>query len=226
MENVRALAYLRTSSQANTGDDKDSGKRQRAAIDQLAATRGLEVVQEFYDEAVSGADAIEDRPGFAALLERIDDNGVRTIVCEDVSRFARDWKAHVLGIALLRERGVTLLDATGNDLTDDSDEMREGMVQIMSIFAAIEKKRLVKKLKAARDRKIAETGKCGGRYSMAEKYGDAVTMAKRLYRRSPKTGLRRSLRQIAKILEHEGHVIKGSGKTFSASMVKTLVEGA
>jgi DNA invertase Pin-like site-specific DNA recombinase len=100
---------------------------------------------------VSGSDAIEDRPGFAALLERIETNGVRTVIVEDVSRFAREMKAHILGIALLRERGVRLLSATeGQDLTEDTDEMTEGMVTIMAVFSQIEKKRLVKKLRAAR----------------------------------------------------------------------------
>jgi DNA invertase Pin-like site-specific DNA recombinase len=47
----------------------------------------------FYDPAVSGSDAIEDRPGFAALLDRIENNGVRTVIVEDVSRFAREISA-------------------------------------------------------------------------------------------------------------------------------------
>jgi len=68
-------------------------------------------------------------------------------------------KAHVLGIALLQERGVQLLSACdGQNLTEDTDEMTEGMVMIMAVFAQIEKKRLVKKLKAARDRKSDSRG--------------------------------------------------------------------
>ena len=119
--------------------------------------RGL--VEEFYDAAVSGSDAIEDRPGFAALLDRIEATGVRIVIVEDVSRFAREMKAHVLGIALLRERGVPALSAVdGQNLTEDIDEMTEGMVTIMAVFAQIEKKRLVKKLRAARDRRSAEQG--------------------------------------------------------------------
>jgi hypothetical protein len=43
-------------------------------------------------------------------------------------------KAHVLGIALLRERGVRL-PADGQDLTEDTDEMTEGMITIMAVFA-------------------------------------------------------------------------------------------
>jgi hypothetical protein len=59
---VEAVAYLRTSSSTNAGPDKDSDKRQRAAITAFAKTHGYTVVDEFYDAAVSGADPIAERP--------------------------------------------------------------------------------------------------------------------------------------------------------------------
>jgi hypothetical protein len=40
------------------------------------------------DPGVSGADPIEVRPGFSALLDRIEGNGVHTVIIEDASRFA------------------------------------------------------------------------------------------------------------------------------------------
>jgi DNA invertase Pin-like site-specific DNA recombinase len=67
-----ALAYLRTSSAANVGTDKDSEKRQRQSVAGFARRGGFEIVAEFYDAAVSGADPIETRTGFAALLDRIE----------------------------------------------------------------------------------------------------------------------------------------------------------
>jgi DNA invertase Pin-like site-specific DNA recombinase len=48
---------------------RDSDKRQREAIEAFAKRAGYEIVAEFYDAAVSGADAIEARPGFLALLK-------------------------------------------------------------------------------------------------------------------------------------------------------------
>ena len=56
---IPAIAYLRTSSAANVGADKDSDTRQRAAIEGLAKRAGFELVGEFYDAAVSGKDPIE-----------------------------------------------------------------------------------------------------------------------------------------------------------------------
>jgi DNA invertase Pin-like site-specific DNA recombinase len=89
-EKTRAIAYLRTSSAANVGTDKDSDKRQRAAIEGFGKRAGYELVDEFYDAAVSGADAIDMRPGFAAMLERIEGNGVQTIIVETAYR----WDQH------------------------------------------------------------------------------------------------------------------------------------
>src|SRR3954447_20010524 len=79
---VTAIAYLRTSSAANVGADKDSDRRQREAIQAYARRAGYELVAEFYDAAVSGGDPIDSRAGFTAMLERIEGNGVRTIIVE------------------------------------------------------------------------------------------------------------------------------------------------
>src|SRR5262249_42946111 len=75
-----ALAYLRTSSSANVGADKDSDKRQRQAIETFAKHAGYELVEEFYDAAVSGADPIDIRPGFlfAELTGRRASTGTAT----------------------------------------------------------------------------------------------------------------------------------------------------
>ena len=97
---VPALAYYRTESRppaSATKTARHDKRRLRAAPERA----GFEIVAEFYDAAVSGADPIQDRPGFAALLDRIEGNGVRTVIVEDASRFARELMAQELGIPLL-----------------------------------------------------------------------------------------------------------------------------
>jgi DNA invertase Pin-like site-specific DNA recombinase len=94
---IGAVAYIRTSSAANVGADKDSDKRQRATIEGYAKRAGFVLLEEFTDAAVSGADPIETRTGFAELLDRIEDNGVRTVIVEDTSRFARELVTQELG---------------------------------------------------------------------------------------------------------------------------------
>ena len=158
-----AIAYLRTSSASNVGTDRDSDKRQRKAIETFARGAGFEIVGEFYDQAVSGADPIQDRPGFSALLDRIEANGVRTVIVEDASRFARELMVQELGILMLSKRQVRVLTANGDDLTESTDPSRKMMRQIAGAFAEYEKARLVAKLRGARERKREVAGKCEGR---------------------------------------------------------------
>ena len=74
------------------------------------------------------------RPGFSALLERIVGNGVRVVIVEDASRFARHLMTQESGIALFVGLGVRVLTANGDDLTDSDDEFRVAMRQIMGVF--------------------------------------------------------------------------------------------
>ena len=218
---IEAVAYLRTSSAANVGADKDSDKRQRAAIEGFAKRAGYVLVGTFPDPAVSGADPIETRPGFARLLDRIEDNGVRTVIVEDASRFARDLVTQELGILALIKRSVRVLTASGDDLTDTSDPSRVMMRQIAGSFAQYEKTRLVAKLRAARERKRASAGKCEGRKSIVELRPDVALEAKRLRRKLPKGG-RMSLRDVAAELAKRGH-LNERGNPFSPSVVQSML---
>jgi DNA invertase Pin-like site-specific DNA recombinase len=221
---VQAVGYMRTSSATNVGADKDSEPRQRRAIERFAKQAGYEIVAWFNDPAVSGADPIESRPGFAALLNRIEGNGVRVVLVEDASRFARDLMAQELGLGLLIKLGMRVLTANGDDLTVTDDHMKVAMRQIAGTFAQLEKARLVAKLKAARDRQKAETGKCGGRHRYAEKKGGAelVALARELARPPDGYARRPSLRKVSAELAARGHTTP-SGKPYSASAVASML---
>jgi DNA invertase Pin-like site-specific DNA recombinase len=223
-EKPKAVAYLRTSSAANVGADKDSDTRQRLAIQRYAASAGLEVVGEFFDAAVSGADPLEIRPGFAALLDTLEGNGTRVVIVEDASRFARDLITQELGILSLIRRGVRVLTSTGDDLTESDDPTRKLMRQVAGAFAEYERARLVAKLRHARDRKRDRGERVEGRTPAHVLYPAAVAEAKRLRRASPKTGERRSYRDIAAMLAKSGMVTRG-GKPFTATAIKRMVEG-
>ena len=111
-ETAKAVAYLRTSSKTNIGPDKDSDKRQQAAIEAFAKANRFEIVATFYDAAVSGADPVTDRPGFAEMLERLLSNGARTILVESPDRFARDLMVQLAGHDMLKAKGITLIAAS------------------------------------------------------------------------------------------------------------------
>lgn len=226
IESAKAFAYLRTSSASNVGSDKDSDKRQRSAISAFAKRAKLKIADEFYDQDVSGADPIESRPGFSALLDQIESSGVRTVIVEDASRFARELIIQEAGIIALIERGVRVLTSSGDDLTETRDPFKIAMRQIAGVFAQLEKARLVGKLKAARDRKRAAGTKVEGRKTYSEidardHGGQMIAMARKLRRKSPKGG-RRSLRAISAELATAGYLSE-TGKPFAATAVGRML---
>jgi DNA invertase Pin-like site-specific DNA recombinase len=213
---VQAVGYVRTSSAANVGEGKDSERRQRLAIERFAKAAGFDVVDWFNDPSVKGADPIETRPGFAALLNRVEGNGVRVVLVEDASRFARDLVAQELGIGLLIKLGMRVVVANGDDLTNTDDPVKAAMRQIVGAFSQLEKARLVAKLRVARERKKAETGKCGGRHSYAEGMPETVALTKQLHA----DGL--SYRKISAELASRGHTT-GTGKPHVASAIQKML---
>jgi DNA invertase Pin-like site-specific DNA recombinase len=215
-----AVGYLRTSSATNVGEDKDSEPRQRAAILAGAKRLGLEIADSdwFYDAGISGDVPVQDRPGFNAMLDRIDGNGVRTVVVESADRFARKMLTAELGVLLLVTRGVTLMTASGEDLTDTDDELRVAFRQMAMTFAQLEKTRLVKKLKVARDRASERAGRrIEGRKGHTKGNPTLVKLAQQIW------GEGRTLLATSAALAEQGHVT-ANGRPFSASQVKRLVD--
>ncbi|TWA87119.1 DNA invertase Pin-like site-specific DNA recombinase [Azospirillum brasilense] len=219
---ANALAYLRTSSAANV--EGDSAFRQNDAVMGYASRTGINVVACYWDAAVSGADPIETRDGFAAMLEQAVQDGIGLIIVEDASRFARGMIAQEMGVMLLVKRGIRVVTASGQDLTDESDPSKVMMRQIAGAFSQYEKAKLVQKLKHGREQAKAKSGKCEGRKSHAEQNPKLVKEAKRLARKSPKTGKARSLRQISEELAALGF-LNVNGKPYAATSIKNMLEG-
>lgn len=219
---LEAVAYIRTSSAANVGTDKDSDKRQRTAIEGFAKANGYEIVAEYYDAAVSGSDPVTARKGFSAMLDRINGNGVRTIIVESPDRFARDLAVQLAGHDYLRGLGIALIPASAPDFFTEDTPTAVLVRQVLGAIAQFDKATTNAKLKAARERKrLANGGKCEGRKSWAEIDPELVKEAKRLRRRSPK-GHQRSLRDVADELGKLGFTNQRGG-AFSAASVASMV---
>jgi len=221
-ETTKAVAYLRTSSKANVGADKDSDKRQRVAVAAFAKSAGFEIVGEFYDAAVSGADPVSERSGFAEMLERLMSNGARTIIVESPDRFARDLMVQLAGHDMLKAKGVTLIAASAPTFFLEDTPTAVLVRQVLGAVAEFEKATLVAKLAAARKRKRMATGKkVEGRKSHAEARPDVVALAKRLARKKPKGG-KLSLRAISAELAAQGF-FNERGRAFNPKSVAVML---
>ncbi len=215
-----AAAYYRTSSAANVGEDKDSLKRQRSAVQAYAAANDIRIVREAYDSIVSGTDPIDQRRGILELLSETD--GPKIILVENADRFARKLVVQEAGSEWLKQLGYQLISVDSPSLFADGSPQDDFYRQMRGALAQLEKGQLVLRLRAARERKRAEQGKCEGRKSYQELDQSLIREAKRLRRKSPKTGKRRSLNSVSQELFALGFKTS-KGNAFSASQVKRLI---
>jgi DNA invertase Pin-like site-specific DNA recombinase len=212
-----AVAYYRTSSATNVGEDKDSQKRQRDAVRAYADSHGIEIVGEYYDAAVSGADPVMSRPGFAEMLSYMLGNGARIVLCENASRFARDLAVQIAGHDLLKSKGIALIPVDAPNHFEDETPTATMVRSILGAVSQFEKEALVLKLRKARDRKRRETGRCEGNPAWVKTVSPAAITAARA---AQARGL--SLRQVGAELAAAGF-LNANGRPFAAQSVKRML---
>jgi DNA invertase Pin-like site-specific DNA recombinase len=176
-------------------------------------------VAEFADAAVSGADPVDTRPGFLALLARCAENGVSVVLVENASRFARDLAVQLAGHQLLRGRGIELIPVDAPDHFTDPSPTAEMVRQILGAVSQFEKAQVVAKLRHARERKRGETGRCEGRKPVPP---EVIAQARRLARRNPRTAS--GAASVRSRLSWPGAATRGpSGKPYFAGSIKHML---
>jgi DNA invertase Pin-like site-specific DNA recombinase len=156
----KAFAYLRVSSKGQI--DGDGFTRQLEAIKRYALAQGIRIVKVFREEGVCGATDLENRPALMAVLEALAADGIKLVLIEKLDRLARDLMVQETIIGDMRKRGFELVSVTEPDLLQ-TDPTRVLMRQIFGAIAQYEKAMIVAKLRGARQRMKAKTGRCEGR---------------------------------------------------------------
>src|ERR1700735_3055303 len=215
--NTTAVAYYRTSSLTNVGPDKDALQRQRDAVSAYAVAHNLDIVGEYHDPGVSGADHVMSRPGFVDMLAYMLGNGARTVLVENASRFARDLAVQLVGHDLLKDKGITLIPVDAPNHFIDETPTAIMVRQILGAVSQFEKTSMVLKLRAARDRKRRVTGRCEGNPSWLPVTADVRSIAHDLAR----DGL--SMRAIGRALAARG-MHAPSGRAYSGSSIKAMLK--
>ena len=211
----RSVVYLRTSSETNIGQEKDSEGRQRKICTTFALQNKFEVVKEFAD-VCSGKVTVLDRHGFKQLYQYCEEQSIRNVIFENVTRFARDVVEMEVAFRFLKERGFSLHSAS-RDIGFEEDAETEFMRQMFGAFAEYERKKIALRLQSGRISKgminkqkgilvlNGKKGKVEGRKSYRELDTELVALARKLRRKNWKTGKRRSLQVIAEMLHKSGY---------------------
>src|ERR1039458_10037128 len=160
MSKTTAFAYLRVSGK---GQIKGDGfPRQLAAIRKYTAEHDMRIVQVFEEKGVCGATDLENRPALMAMMEALASDGTKLVLIEKLDRLARHLMIQETIIGDLRKRGFDLISVLEPDLLQN-DPSRTMMRQIFGAVAQYEKAMIVAKLRGARQRMKAKTGRREGR---------------------------------------------------------------
>jgi len=190
---TKCVSYYRTSSSTNTGEEKDSLKRQKYVVNRFCNNNGYKIENEFY-ETLRGDGDILSRPKFVEMLEFCDRNEIKTIVFENTTRFSRDLICSETGYVYLKGLGYTLISSESPESFVDDSPTSVLIRRVLGCLSEFEKNSTVKKLKGSRIRKrplmkekgiIARNGqgKVEGRKSHLEKNPELEGLLKK-YRRT------------------------------------------
>lgn len=163
---MKLVAYLRVSSETQL--DGYGLDVQRQAITRWAKREGHKIVAWCVDEGVSGTTDAVDRPGLneaITMLRRPPQ--VEGLVVAKLDRLARALIVQEGTLALIwREGGKAFTADSGEIEQDDPDDLyRTTMRQIMGVFAELDRRTVVKRLRDGRQAKAAAGRKAVGAYA-------------------------------------------------------------
>jgi DNA invertase Pin-like site-specific DNA recombinase len=218
---TEAVGYCRVSSigQRKTGTGLN---RQEETIRAYAKQAGYKLLT-IYKESFTGTE--NDRPVFEKMIVDLLDNGCRVIICECLDRLARDLSVQLQIIALLANKGMTLINAmTGQDCTNPTDPMTLAMIQVQGAFAQLDKNLLIRKLKKGRQAKKEKTGSCEGKkpYGYYQGESEILERIKQLHRKT-KYEKRLGPYEIATILNKE-NLPNRKGTPWHGATIRGIIE--
>ncbi len=221
----KAIAYVRVS----TNDQAESGAglaAQRAAIEAYAKRNGLEVTAWNEDAGISGAAAIEDRPGLLAAIGQLRRGDVLLIAKRD--RIARDTFLSLVIEKAVGKRGAVIASADGVGNGDGPADAF--MRSIMDAAAQFERGLIRQRTRAA----MAAKRRAGERIGEvpfgwdADAEGNLIENAAEQKVIACILDCRRagmSLRQIAAILNGQAVTTK-KGRSWYGETVRSILERA
>jgi DNA invertase Pin-like site-specific DNA recombinase len=151
-----AVAYLR----ASTSVQELGPEAQRAQIEAWASREGVRIATWHVDSGISGASAIEDRPGLAAALASLREHGAGLLVFAKRDRLARDVVIAATIERAAASAGARLVSADG---TGNGDSPADAFMRtILDGAAAYERALIRARTKAALAAKAARRERISG----------------------------------------------------------------
>jgi len=213
-DTVKLVAYVRVSTAGQVSDGYGLSIQEKA-VRAWAKTNGHRIVRLVREEGVSGAKEAVDRPGLSEALTLIQDGTAEGLLIPRLDRLARSVTVQEATLAFVWRHGGKVYAADSGDIAEDQDDpYRIAMREMAGVFAGLERRIIVKRLKDGRAAKQAAGKKAVGAYAYgthgegegrerdaAPNPSEAAAHARILELRRA----RKSYREICEVLDAEGH---------------------
>ena len=227
---MRAVGYVRVSTENQNGLDSYGLGAQRDTILKYCAANNLKLVQIYEDPAFSGSLPPLERPGLHALLEALKAGDIQQVVVTRLDRLARDTMLSLWLLKEIKKLGAELVSIAEPGRWEDPTQKL--LLTMVAAFAEFEKSLIASRLSSGRKIKARQGGYAGGKAPIgyrAERGGKALTLdeekastVRRVFElRDTKPDV--SLKKIADILNSEGYTTK-EGKPFHPMQVKRILD--
>jgi DNA invertase Pin-like site-specific DNA recombinase len=217
----KAVGYIRVS----TDRQADNGlglEVQEQEIRRRVKANGLRLVAMIRDEGVSGTLDASERPGLALALRMIagkEDIRAEALIVARLDRLARSLTIQEAVLALVWKAGGRVFTADGGEVLQDDpeDPGRTAIRQMLGVFAQLERAMITKRMRSGRRLKRQNGGYAGGGPALGFKAESGKLVPDEteqvvLERIRELHGEGKSLREIARTLEAEGHRPKRAAK--------------
>jgi len=227
---MRAVGYVRVSTENQNGADSFGLETQRDTIIKYSTANDLELVQIYEDPAFSGSLPPLERPGLHALLEALKAGEIQQVVVTRLDRLARDTMLSLWLLKEIKKLGAELVSIAEPGRWEDPTQKL--LLTMVAAFAEFEKSLIASRLSSGRKTKARQGGYAGGKAPIgykAERGGKALTLdeekastVRRVFElRDTKPDA--SLKKIADMLNAEGYTTK-EGKPFHPMQVKRILD--
>lgn len=162
---MKLVAYIRVSTAGQVSDGYGLSIQEKA-VRAWAKANGHRIVRLVSEEGVSGAKEAVDRPGLSEALTLIQDGTAEGLLIPRLDRLARSVTVQEATLAFVWRHGGRVYAADSGDIAEDQDDpYRIAMREMAGVFAGLERRIIVKRLKDGRAAKDASGRKSVGAYA-------------------------------------------------------------
>jgi putative DNA-invertase from lambdoid prophage Rac len=225
----KILGYVRVSTVEQAKDDRSSMAAQESAIRGLAMIHGIEDVEIFADPGVSGAVALDERPGGSKLCARLAPGTL--VVASKLDRIFRSASDALTTVERWKAQGIDLILIDCGTDPVSANGTSKLFFSILASVAEFEKNRILERTKEGRAGKKARGGHIGGlapygfrkvgegRTAMLERDPEEQAVIQRI---KDLRGEGLTYRKVIDQLTSEGHYMR-SGSPFTLPQLHSIL---